>query len=63
MTHSMREEERRIVVAVDEGEESVYALQWFLRNQISDNIKYTLVLIYVMPPLPVCSMYGSGMAS
>ncbi|KAL7200349.1 hypothetical protein ACSBR1_032304 [Camellia fascicularis] len=54
----MMEEERRIVVAVDESEESMYALSWCLRNLLSQNTKgstTTLVLLYVKPPLPVYS--------
>ncbi|THF99057.1 universal stress protein A-like protein [Camellia sinensis] len=54
----MMEEERGIVVAVDESEESMYALSWCLRNLLSQNTKgstTTLVLLYVKPPLPVYS--------
>ncbi|KAJ7973281.1 Universal stress protein A-like protein [Quillaja saponaria] len=47
--------ERRILVAVDEGEESLYALSWCLNNVISDNpnSKDTLVLLYAKPPRTV----------
>ncbi|XP_059625597.1 universal stress protein A-like protein [Cornus florida] len=47
-----REMEKRIVVAVDESEESMYALSWCLNNLLSPNTKSTLVLLYVKPPLP-----------
>ncbi|KAK9281247.1 hypothetical protein L1049_004143 [Liquidambar formosana] len=47
--------ERRVVVAVDESEESMYALSWCLRNLISQDTKSTLVLLYVKPPPPVYS--------
>ncbi|KAL6978317.1 hypothetical protein U1Q18_019987 [Sarracenia purpurea var. burkii] len=49
---------RRIVVAVDESEESMYALSWCLSNLFSDNTDSetnTLVLLYVKPPAPVYS--------
>ncbi|XP_043721620.1 universal stress protein A-like protein isoform X2 [Telopea speciosissima] len=46
--------ERRIVVAVDEGEESMYALSWCLKNVISRDSKDTLILLYAKPP---CSVY------
>ncbi|KAL6978284.1 hypothetical protein U1Q18_019953 [Sarracenia purpurea var. burkii] len=49
---------RRIVVAVDESEESMYALSWCLSNLFSDNRDSetnTLVLLYVKPPAPVYS--------
>ncbi|XP_010268015.1 PREDICTED: universal stress protein A-like protein [Nelumbo nucifera] len=44
------DKERKIVVAVDEGEESMYALSWCLNNVICDNSKHTLILLYVKPP-------------
>ncbi|CAI9105482.1 OLC1v1004412C1 [Oldenlandia corymbosa var. corymbosa] len=53
---------KRIVVAVDESEESMYALSWCLHNliQFSHQNKYeneniNLVLLYVKPPPPVYS--------
>ncbi|CAK9145210.1 unnamed protein product [Ilex paraguariensis] len=49
-------DERRIVVAVDESEESMYALSWCLNNLLSQSIcNTTLVLLYVKPPPPVFS--------
>lgn len=42
--------ERKILVAVDESEESVYALQWCLKNIVRDNSKDTLLLLYAKPP-------------
>lgn len=41
--------ERKILVAVDESEESVYALQWCLKNVVRDNSKDTLLLLYAKP--------------
>ncbi|KAM3704704.1 hypothetical protein ACJW31_03G025600 [Castanea mollissima] len=53
--------ERKILVAVDEGEESMHALSWCLKNVISENSKYTLVLLYVKPPRAVFSpLDGTG---
>ncbi|KAH7542967.1 universal stress protein A-like protein [Ziziphus jujuba] len=53
--------ERRILVAVDEGEESTYALSWCLKNVISDNSKDTLILLYAKPPRPVfTALDGTG---
>ncbi|KAI7990292.1 Universal stress protein A-like protein [Camellia lanceoleosa] len=50
------EEERRVMVAVDESEESMYALSWCLTNLLSQNSKTnTLILLYVKPPAPVYS--------
>lgn len=40
---------QRIVVAVDESEESMYALQWCLSNLTSPDTKNTLILLYVKP--------------
>ncbi|GAB4830566.1 hypothetical protein Ancab_020331 [Ancistrocladus abbreviatus] len=49
--------ERKIVVAVDESEESMYALSWCLNNLVSDQDPNSavLVLLYVKPPPPVYS--------
>ncbi|KAM3752529.1 hypothetical protein ACB098_03G025700 [Castanea mollissima] len=53
--------ERKILVAVDEGEESMHALSWCLKNVISENSKDTLVLVYVKPPRAVFSaLDGTG---
>ncbi|XP_076903052.1 uncharacterized protein LOC143558006 [Bidens hawaiensis] len=46
----MATNERKILVAVDEGEESAYALSWCLKNVVTENSKDTLVLLYVKPP-------------
>nr|GMD60898.1 universal stress protein A-like protein [Ipomoea batatas] len=50
---------KRVVVAVDEGEESMQALSWCLSNlltQIACGIgSCSLVLLYVKPPPPVYS--------
>ncbi|GMH02318.1 hypothetical protein Nepgr_004157 [Nepenthes gracilis] len=50
-------EERKIVVAVDESEESMYALSWCLKNLVSDQNPNSTVLflLYVKPPPPVYS--------
>lgn len=56
------EEERRILVAVDEGEESMYALSWCLKNLAFQNSKDTLLLLYVKPPRVTYSAFdGTGM--
>ncbi|KAE8009371.1 hypothetical protein FH972_005811 [Carpinus fangiana] len=52
-------EERKIVVAVDESKESMYALSWCLSNLVSHSSKNTLVLLYVKPP-PVYSSYDAA---
>lgn len=57
----MAEEERRILVAVDEGEESMHALSWCLKNLVFQNSKDTLILLYVKPPRVVYSAFdGTG---
>ncbi|KAH6823881.1 Adenine nucleotide alpha hydrolases-like superfamily protein [Perilla frutescens var. hirtella] len=53
----MKEEKRvkKVVVAVDESEESMYALSWCLSNLLSEkdhNPNSTLILLYVKPPVP-----------
>ncbi|KAH9755482.1 Usp domain-containing protein [Citrus sinensis] len=42
--------ERKILVAVDEGDESMYALTWCLTNVISPNSKDTLILLHAQAP-------------
>ncbi|CAN6582019.1 unnamed protein product [Malus baccata var. baccata] len=44
------EGERRIFVAIDEGDESMYALSWCLKNIVAQNSKYTLILLYAKSP-------------
>ncbi|KAK7278002.1 hypothetical protein RJT34_23023 [Clitoria ternatea] len=57
----MAESERRILVAVDEGDESIYALSWCLKNLLFQNSKDTLILLYVKPPRAVYSSFdGTG---
>ncbi|XP_027935228.1 universal stress protein A-like protein [Vigna unguiculata] len=57
----MAQEERRILVAVDEGEESLHALSWCLENLVLQNSKDTLILLYVKPPRVVYSTFdGTG---
>ncbi|KAK6937294.1 UspA [Dillenia turbinata] len=47
--------DRKIVVAVDESEESMYALSWCLSNLNVHDPNTTLVLLYVKPPPPAYS--------
>ncbi|XP_011042240.1 PREDICTED: universal stress protein A-like protein [Populus euphratica] len=47
----------KIVVAVDESEESMHALSWCLSNLISHNSTTTLVLLYVKPPPIIYSSF------
>ncbi|XP_057508225.1 universal stress protein PHOS32-like [Actinidia eriantha] len=49
--------ERRILVAVDESEESMYALSWCLNDLLSlhNNTNTTVLLLYVKPPPPAYS--------
>lgn len=55
------ESERRILVAVDEGEESMHALSWCLKNVVSQNSKDTLILLYAKPPRDVyTALDGTG---
>ncbi|KAM1752315.1 hypothetical protein ACFX11_010319 [Malus domestica] len=55
------EGERRILVAVDEGEESMYALSWCLKNIVAQNSKDTLILLYAKPPRAVfTALDGTG---
>ncbi|CAN6575782.1 unnamed protein product [Malus baccata var. baccata] len=55
------EGERRILVAVDEGEESMYALSWCLKNIVPQNSKDTLILLYAKPPRAVfTALDGTG---
>ncbi|CAL9131621.1 unnamed protein product [Musa textilis] len=58
---------RRIVVAVDESEESTYALRWFLRNLLravpaeGSEAGDTLILVYARPsPRVYPAMDGAG---
>ncbi|KAK2457074.1 universal stress protein A protein [Trifolium repens] len=49
------------MVAVDESEESMYALSWSITNLISDtNNNSKLVLLYVKPPSAVYSLDSAG---
>ncbi|GJW34187.1 universal stress protein A-like protein [Tanacetum coccineum] len=57
----MATKERKILVAVDEGEESAYALSWCLKNVVNENSKDTIVLLYVKPPQVVyTTLDGTG---
>ncbi|KAJ4719354.1 Universal stress protein A-like protein [Melia azedarach] len=54
------EKVRKILVAVDEGEESLYALRWCLKNVISSK-NTILVLLYAKPPRAVqTALDGTG---
>ncbi|XP_068341796.1 uncharacterized protein [Pyrus communis] len=58
------ESERRILVAVDEGEESMHALSWCLKNIVAQNSKDTLILLYAKPPRAVfTALDGTGRRS
>lgn len=52
--------ESKIVVAVDESEESMVALSWCLRNLFAEDTNSTLILLYVKPQLPVHSSYDAA---
>ncbi|KAH0766736.1 hypothetical protein KY285_002607 [Solanum tuberosum] len=55
------EKERKILVAVDESEESSYALSWCIENIITGNSNDTLILLYSIPPRAVYStLDGTG---
>ncbi|WCJ43035.1 Adenine nucleotide alpha hydrolases-like superfamily protein [Euphorbia peplus] len=45
--------ERKVLVAVDESQESMNALSWCLNNVISRNSNDTLILLYAKPPRAV----------
>ncbi|KAL0371527.1 UNVERIFIED_CONTAM: hypothetical protein Sradi_1424900 [Sesamum radiatum] len=49
--------EKKVVVAVDESEESMYALSWCLSDLLAQNSNpnSTLILLYIKPPVPVYS--------
>ena len=59
MSEATTRNERRVLVAVDEGEESMYALSWSLKNIIFQNSSDTLILLYVKPPHAVYSPLDS----
>ncbi|XVF31455.1 hypothetical protein REPUB_Repub16aG0147500 [Reevesia pubescens] len=59
--HVVAAKDRKILVTVDEGEESMYALSWCLKNVVSQNFKDTLILLYAKPPHAVYSaLDGTG---
>ncbi|XAR61402.1 hypothetical protein NMG60_11035094 [Bertholletia excelsa] len=54
--------DKRIMVAVDESEESMYALSWCCSNLLSQSTKSTtLLLLYVKPPPAVYSLDAAGL--
>ncbi|XVF22107.1 hypothetical protein REPUB_Repub12eG0145400 [Reevesia pubescens] len=57
---NLKRKDCKIVVAVDESEESMYALSWCLGNLISQNTTNNLVLLYVKPPPPVYSSFDAA---
>ncbi|TKY52463.1 Universal stress protein A protein [Spatholobus suberectus] len=57
----MEKQGRKIVVAVDESQESMYALSWCITNLISDApTNNKLVLLYVRPPSAFYSLDAAG---
>ncbi|KAG4981748.1 hypothetical protein JHK82_026612 [Glycine max] len=54
----MEKKERKIMVAVDESQESMHALSWCITNLISETNK--LVLLYVRPPSAFYSLDAAG---
>ena len=48
------------MVAVDESQESMYALSWCLANLVSDTTNVKLVLLYVKPPPSFHSLDAAG---
>lgn len=63
MAEQVGERERRILVAVDEGEESMYALSWCLNNIVFQNSKDTIILLYSKPPRAVyTALDGTGIS-
>ena len=51
---------RRILVAVDEGDESVQALRWCLGTFAAASRGDTLILLYVRPPPPTYSVLDAS---
>ncbi|KAF3436534.1 hypothetical protein FNV43_RR23626 [Rhamnella rubrinervis] len=61
MEGAKTKKESKVVVAVDESEESMFALSWCLSNLFSeDHIDSTLVLLYVKPQSPVHSSFDAA---
>ncbi|QHO34082.1 Universal stress protein A-like protein [Arachis hypogaea] len=56
----MEKKEQKIMVAVDQSEESMHALSWCLSNLISDTNKKKLLLLHVKPPPAICSFDTAG---
>ncbi|XP_027366814.1 uncharacterized protein LOC113873050 isoform X1 [Abrus precatorius] len=55
----MEKREQKIVVAIDESKESMYALSWCITNLISDTTN-KLLLLYVRPPSAFYSLDAAG---
>jgi hypothetical protein len=51
---------RRILVAVDEGDESVQALRWCLGTFAAASRGDTVILLYVRPPPPAYSVLDAS---
>nr|KYP47567.1 hypothetical protein KK1_030762 [Cajanus cajan] len=49
----MERKEVKVVVGVDESEESMFALSWCITNLVADTPNVKLLLLYVKPPPPV----------
>ncbi|KAL2323704.1 hypothetical protein Fmac_028083 [Flemingia macrophylla] len=57
----MEKKDQRIMVAIDESQESMYALSWCITNLISDTPSNNkLLLLYVRPPSAVYSLDAAG---
>ncbi|XP_058740450.1 universal stress protein PHOS32-like [Vicia villosa] len=52
--------ERRILVAVDESKESMFALYWCITNLIPETSNVKLVLLYVKPTPAIQSFIATG---
>ncbi|KAL8188820.1 hypothetical protein R6Q57_029575 [Mikania cordata] len=58
---SLKSTDRKILVAVDEGEESSYALSWSLKNIVTEVSNDSVVLLYVKPPQVIyTALDGTG---
>ncbi|RDX89619.1 Universal stress protein A-like protein, partial [Mucuna pruriens] len=56
----MDKKDRKIMVAVDESQESMYALSWCITNLMSDANNNKLLLLYVRPPSAFYSLDAAG---
>ncbi|XP_020228944.1 universal stress protein A-like protein [Cajanus cajan] len=57
----MEKKDQKIMVAIDESQESMYALSWCITNLISDTpTNNKLVLLYVRPPSAFYTLDAAG---